>query len=537
MDKLKKKMLFAAWAGSNPNYFSRQNWYNPLKKIFREIEVFDPQEKTYLYGKKEMNSLFLKKVKEYQPDYIFFWLIYDEFYIDTLIKIKQVCKNVKVINFFGDDDVMFDSYTRFFSQFIDYPLVSHEKYLFKYSENNIKNYFFSNGVNINSFHPIKKSKNYDVTFIGTPMGDRVDYIKFLIGEGINVRVYGKGWEKYPEIKNNFFGSPSNNKVCEIINSSLINLSFTKNYEGEPGFKARVFEVSACKAFLLSEYFESYKKFLAPGKEIIMFNDKQDLLEKIRYYLIRKKEREKIANNAYRKVINNYSQEKEFYRIFSEIEKSVSNPNYLSPYFEDYKVKTLKYDQLENLDEDFKDYDYICFLGKESSSLDYREKMQAYTLDKSGAEISICDYYIKDDLIGNYLALYSFHAFKVLDRNSFLKTLNLGQIMVKKEYFLKNIKLFRNFDDRKGDLFKAKYVFIRYPLSEIKMNLDIPYKEMDKISLPLFENELRSLKIKKEIINSRYTYKTILSAFKGNKYLAYLLKNSLKKVYFKYLSSK
>ena len=108
-----KKLLFAAWAAENKAYTSYQYFYNPLNKIFKNISLFDPQRNMYKYGREKMNQLFLELVKDEQPDYIFFWLIYDEFYLDTLKNIKKVSPKTKTINFFGDDDTLFDSFTRF----------------------------------------------------------------------------------------------------------------------------------------------------------------------------------------------------------------------------------------------------------------------------------------------------------------------------------------------------------------------------------------------------------------------------------------
>ena len=62
-----------------------------------------------------MNKRFLEVVKREQPDYVFLWLIYDEFYIDTLLKIKKISAKIKIINFFGDDDSLFDNFSRFYS--------------------------------------------------------------------------------------------------------------------------------------------------------------------------------------------------------------------------------------------------------------------------------------------------------------------------------------------------------------------------------------------------------------------------------------
>ena len=53
----------------------------------------------------------------------------------------------------------------------------------------------------------------------------------------------------------------------------------------------------------------------------MFKDEKDLLEKIRYYLKDEKQREKIAENAYKKIIRDYGLDIELKKIFKEIYKT------------------------------------------------------------------------------------------------------------------------------------------------------------------------------------------------------------------------
>src|SRR3989344_6984660 len=106
-----KKMLFAAWSCNNKNYFAYQTWDAPLRKLFSKVINFDPQEKTYEYGKDEMNLQFLDIVEKEKPDYILLWLIYEEFYPETLFKIKEISPRTKVINFCGDDDAQFYDYS------------------------------------------------------------------------------------------------------------------------------------------------------------------------------------------------------------------------------------------------------------------------------------------------------------------------------------------------------------------------------------------------------------------------------------------
>ena len=223
MSKINKKMLFAAWACHNKNYFSYQTWHSPLKAIFKQFVTFDPQEYSYKYGVEAMNKKFLEVIKKEQPDFIYLWLIYDEFDIDTLLSIKKVCPKTKVVNFFGDDDTKFEVYTRYYQLFVDYPLVSHKLYFHRYREEEIKNAYYSYGVNTNDFSPKNLKKKYDVTFIGTPMADRAELVKYLKDNGINMKIFGAGWEKHPELKEIYLGKLSQEEMINALAKVILNI--------------------------------------------------------------------------------------------------------------------------------------------------------------------------------------------------------------------------------------------------------------------------------------------------------------------------
>lgn len=513
-----KKLLFAPWAAKNKQYFSYQAWYSALSSLFDSTIVFDPQKELYKHGKDKMNAKFLELISKEKPDFIFLWLIYDEFYLETLDQIKEVSPKTRLVNFFGDDNILFDRYSKYMSLFVDYSLASHHDFLYKYKENNISPMFFSCGVNTNQFKELSSEKEIDVTFVGTPMADRVDYISYLIKKGVKVKVFGTGWEKYKEFSNIFGGKLSSEEMVEVINKSKINLSFSKNYAGVPGFKSRVFEVSACNSFILVEKFDGYNKFLKPGKELVMFDGKEDLLKKINYYLKNEKERESIANRAYNKIISNYSQVKEFENIFSQIIK-LNNPKKVLPFIEtgskNLSILDLQRDR-KDLTLALKDFEFVTIGNPENKH--FRYYMQKYSLDKTGKDISCCDYYIKSNSIGDYISIFTEHSQKTMKRPVFLKTIPIECIMVRKSYFLDNLELFRSFDESKDKLLRDNVCFVGIPLLSIKSKPKINDEDLDKISLPLFENLLRVVKNNKYPLLNPHLYKLGLYGLIFDRYI-------------------
>ncbi len=532
----KKKMLFAAWSCSNKNYFAYQTWYNPLKAIFKEVVIFDPQDTLYKYGKNRMNEMFLDIVDKEKPDFIFLWLIYDEFSLDTLKKIKKVSPKTKIINFFGDDDTLFENFSRYYSLFIDYPLASHKLYFTNYAKEGISNVFFSCGVNLRDFKYLKLKKKYDVSFIGTPKRDRVDLIKFLISKGIKIHIYGAGWEHYPEIKENYCGKLSKEDLVKVINESRINLSFTKNYLDIPSFKARVFEICACKSFLLSEYFVGYLDFLKNKEEIVMFKNNKDLLDKVNYYLKNEKEREKIANRAYKKVVNLYSQENEFKRIFSKIEelerknrseKELPKINDKVFYLDKEKIQLDKEKLLKVLE----NINYVGFIFKNVENNKEKDYFQIYSLQKSGKEISCCDYNIYNNILGEIASVQSRFAVNTLPLEKLSSILHPSQIVVKKEFFINNLDMFKKMYNLNNFNFinEKNCVFVSIPLVNIRKIINSDYDSFEKIFIHKLDIKIRELKNRKKLFSNYYIYLLIIYSAMFNPVIAkYLIKRFLRK---------
>ncbi len=513
--KMLKKILFAAWACHNKNYTSYQAWYIPLTKVFREVVTFDPQEEIYHHGREKMNASFLELVRKEKPDYLFLWLIYDEFDISTLLHIKKISPKTKMINFFGDDDVLFYSFSRYYAALFEGCLVNQRDYLPRYKEEGIKNVFITYGVNTDHFRPLDIPKKYDVTFIGTPKRDRYEFIMFLLRHGIDVRVFGSGWEQYPELRKRYGGQLSYEKYLQVINESRINLSFSKNYEGRPHFKGRVPEVCACRAFALSEYYFGYLDLFKKNNEIVMFATQEDLLKKVKYYLAHEREREIIAGRAYSKIIKNFALTKELRAIFNEIIAREKNhkPRELPPIHGE--VIRLHADEIFLSDDKIaqltKGGNYITFVKEECSMSPYKEYLHLYSLQKSKKPISCCDYHVTVPSLDQYLTFQAKYAFAILPPQKILPLLHLQQLMIKRNYFLAHLKEFRQFAQHKNllPITNKNTVFISIPLVEIK---DIPCGDdetLEKVFLPKYENILRSLSYKRKLFTSSYLYRLLI----------------------------
>jgi hypothetical protein len=525
-----KKVLFAGWGVENSNdTYMYQIYYLMLKKIFPLIETFDTKKIFFQSGKDSMNNQFLELLqKKDNYDLILFVLFYDEFYPETLEKIRELCPKSKTGIIICDDDAKFDNESRYFSLFFDYVITSQD-YVGGYTKEGIKA-FFHLDYNTYKLKPMNLKKIYDVTFIGRPKADRNEVIKYLLDNGIKVTLFGWDWHKYSEFKGIYQGSLNSEEYAKAINQSKINLSPAKaGYSEEKNhynIKGRYFEVALCKSFQLIERFPTLLKFFNE-KEIGMYDSQEDMLKKIKYYLRNEKERERMAERAYEKTIKKYNREKQLINIFTSIFKDKSVKNLPET---NKKIITLeKKDLYLDLTEKLKNIDYVSFKNKNLKTISaFKNYFLSRALDVTKKNISCCDYYLSSFGLKNYAIFVSGFAFRKIGKET-SKLIDINQIMVKKSFFLDNLPEFR-------ELYKGKTVnlfsdentaFISMPLVSIKKNKSIEYEKMQKIMEMRFQNDLFSLFYQKKLLTNKYPYLLLLNILTGKFFILKYLFKSIK----------
>lgn len=85
---------------------------------------------------------------------------------------------------------------------------------------------------------------------------------------------------------------------------------------------RLFELPANGAMQLSDGDEYLGTFFDEGREVVGYNDADDLIDKIRHYLTKDAERERIARNAYRRVMRDYRIEHLLHRAANIIREAL-----------------------------------------------------------------------------------------------------------------------------------------------------------------------------------------------------------------------
>jgi hypothetical protein len=225
-------------------------------------------------------------------------------------------------------------------------------------------------ANPNIYKPYPLPREFDVVFIGGKYGDRPQYIRYLLDADISVLVWGPGWQQPMRVSQPtsppspvlrlaklrtvegwrrvgrkaqhwlgllpppdppvtlppaICGPPlSDEDMIKMYSRAKISLGFSscgdthRTRQRILQVHLRDFEAPMSGAFYMVEYMEELEEFFEIGKEIVCYNNKVDLAEKIKYYLSHDTEREKIRQAGYRRAVNEHSWQKRFQEAFRQM---------------------------------------------------------------------------------------------------------------------------------------------------------------------------------------------------------------------------
>lgn len=225
-----------------------------------------------------IHSETIKQIKQYNNKIqIFVWYMDDPFIqgLDNS-NIKLYEESIKSIKYF-DKVFVFDEY---FVDGIKYRL-------------NKETYWLPLAYDDESYDKTDFSKEYNISFIGCQTDKRYEYLKSI--EKYGLILFGGDWQDLNKYR--LGGVISVEKSNEIYNKSLINFNLHQE-QTVYGSNTRTFEVPGSGNFLLTDYRKSMECLFKIGKEIDCYDSKEELKEKIKYYLEHKEKIAEIAEAGY-----------------------------------------------------------------------------------------------------------------------------------------------------------------------------------------------------------------------------------------------
>lgn len=253
-----------------------------------------------------------------------YWL---EFDVEIL---KHLREKVYIVYWMFDDETLYETFTKYYGQLADLVVTTDYYATFKYAQMGIDSICYFSSYDINKYEILNLEKCIDVSMVGRMDKDnRKELVDYLSNNGIEIETYGVG------TKHGFIKFED---MIKVFNSSKINISTTGIVtdlltELEPAVhkikqnKGIIAQIALTKSFVLSEYASGIEQIFELGKEIEVFHDEEELLDKVKYYLAHEHEREVIALRGYQRALKDYDKDVAIPRIVKEIYRRYEGVNW------------------------------------------------------------------------------------------------------------------------------------------------------------------------------------------------------------------
>jgi len=348
-----------------------------LRKTFQNVNPADPIQRAFIKkNRPKVSRELLQQIKQLhaiKPVGLFFSYFYDACILPEAIdEIRAM--GIKTVNWYCNGSYQLHLVSQIAPHY-DWCLVPEKFRLKDYVAMGARPIYCQEAANPNIYKTYDLPVEFDVTFVGQAYGDRPVYIKHLLEKGIDVRVWGWGWHNFSteskapgmsslprrallalrllmsqsgrQALRQYFrrqpltntltaeprvvlpasiigGALSDLELIQMYSRSKINLGFSScgdtHNTGERILQVRLrdFEVPMSGGFYIVEYMEELEEFFNIGKEIVCYTGKEDLADKIKYYLKHDEERERIRKAGHERCLSEHSWHKRFQMAFKEM---------------------------------------------------------------------------------------------------------------------------------------------------------------------------------------------------------------------------
>jgi len=269
--------------------------------------------------KTKMNRKLIEQVgywaKAEKPDVIFTYLSGEIVYPETIQSLRSW--GIPLIHFSLNDKEHFVGKVRGGLAFGSRDICSLFDLCWTSTADAVKKYcveaatpvYLPEGANPEIHRPFACEKIIDVSFVGQCYGNRPETISRLQREGLQVEAFGYGWPN---------GPLTTEEMVRIYSKSRINLGFG-GVEGRKEtfcLKGRDFEVPMSGGLYLTEYHQELEFVYDIGREIVVYQGVDELVEKIKWLLAHPQDAEAIRRAGRLRALGGHTWERRFEKIFS-----------------------------------------------------------------------------------------------------------------------------------------------------------------------------------------------------------------------------
>jgi spore maturation protein CgeB len=314
-----------------------------LDKTFQNLDPSDPLQSEFIdRNRPRLSDELLSQVRDahtVRPIDVLFTYFYNACVLPEVIReIRSL--GIVAINWFCNASYQFNLVSEIAPAY-DYCLVPEKFRLEAYRQTGARPIYCQEAANPHVYRPYSETERYEAGFVGQAYGERPGWIARLVERGVDVHVWGSGWENFrwqrpalnpgcwgrkdhlPRIPKRLIGGVlTDDEMVRTFSRTRINLGFaacwTTGTERISQVRLRDFEVPMSGGFYITEYQDEITEFYEIDSEIVCYRDRDELFDKIKFYVRRPELREKIRQAGRRRCLNDHTWVKRFEQVFHAI---------------------------------------------------------------------------------------------------------------------------------------------------------------------------------------------------------------------------
>jgi hypothetical protein len=351
----------------------RRNLYDSLVEMGHDVVLFSTEGGTSAAKRRDQKALarfsqkladtFYREHAKKPFDLFFAYLSDDTVDASAIDEIRR--SGVRTCNFSCNNTHQFSGVQKLSAHF-DVSLHSEKDARGKFLAIGARPLWWPMASNPKYYHPYDLPRTVGVSFVGANYALRARYIAPLLEHGVDVHAYGPGWRwgsrtRWRAIAKRYMlvfqslaaltpgaqfrasselaehdlrrsvstrfpkhvhAIVSDLEMIQLYSRSRISLGFLEVHDHHDASRGvlrhlhlREFEAPMCGALYCTGYMDELAECFEPDKEVIVYRNEQELLDKVRYYLAHEAEAESIRQAGHARALRCHTYHHRFQQLF------------------------------------------------------------------------------------------------------------------------------------------------------------------------------------------------------------------------------
>lgn len=294
--------------------YEEKHIHQGLRAYYPELRFshFDFVRQGNRWGLEAMSTMLVETVDRLRPDLVL--CCFADARFDPLPEaIATIGQTTRTALWLADDHWRYEKYSRAWAPHFHYMITTDKQAVSKYHRDGFGHKVIKSNwaVNHHLFRPLQPEQDRQVTFVGQPHSNRATLVQQIHQAGVPVEVYGPGWHAASRLPFH--------EMVRMYGRSRISLNLSNASTNDiQQIKGRTFEIPACGGFMLTGGAEDLESYYEPDREMVVYEDEADMIDKIRFYLAHETVRRTIQERGYRRTLAEHTWKHRFDAIFRQL---------------------------------------------------------------------------------------------------------------------------------------------------------------------------------------------------------------------------